>query len=138
MRPFHLAFPVHDLVEARRFYGGVLGCDEGRSDVDWVDFDFFGHQLVAHLAPAETSAAGHSQVDGDAVPVRHFGLILAWDEWERLGANLREAGVSFLIEPRVRFQGGVGEQGTFFVRDPSGNAVEFKAFRDPAQLFASD
>jgi hypothetical protein len=135
--PFHLAFPVHDLAAARAFYGGVLGCPEGRSAEAWVDFDFFGHQLVAHLRQAPAPASRHA-VDGDAVPVPHFGVVLPWDEWERCAERLRAAGTPFVIEPRVRFRGGAGEQGTLFVRDPSGNALEFKAFRDPSRLFARD
>lgn len=133
-RPFHLAVPVRDLAGTRAFYGGVLGCAEGRAADTWVDFDFFGHQLSAHVAPAD--AAATNPVDGDDVPVRHFGLVLPWAAWEALAARLRAAGVAFLIEPRVRFAGQVGEQGTFFVLDPSGNALEFKSFRDPDRLFA--
>jgi uncharacterized protein len=135
-RPFHLAFPVHDLGAARRFYAGVLGCPEGRSSDEWIDFDLYGHQVVAHLAPAE---AGHRQtnaVDGDQVPVRHFGVVLAMPEWDALAARLREAGQAFIIEPHVRFKGEVGEQATMFFLDPSGNALEFKAFADPSRLFA--
>jgi len=136
--PFHLAFPVHDLDAARRFYGGQLGLPEGRSAPRWVDFDLFGHQLSAHLVERLDTAATN-EVDGDDVPVRHFGAVLAWSEWEALARRLRSAGVEFLIEPHVRFRGEVGEQGTFFVRDPSGNALEFKAFRDiEGQLFARD
>jgi len=137
MRPFHLAFPVHDLAAARAFYGGVLGCPEGRSSEGWVDFDFFGHQLVAHLAPAGAPVPTNP-VDGEAVPARHFGLVLPWEEWERWARRLRAAGATFLIEPGVRFAGEAGEQATFFVLDPSGNALEFKAFRDPRRLFARD
>lgn len=133
---FHLAFPVHDLEAARRFYGGVLGCREGRSSPEWVDFDFNGHQIVAHLTREAVTADGVNQVDGDAVPVRHFGLILEWSDWEALRDHLKQADVPFLIEPRVRFEGQPGEQGTMFVRDPSGNALEFKTFRDEAQIFA--
>ncbi len=133
--PFHLAFPVTDLEETRAFYGGLLGCREGRSAERWIDFDFFGHQISAHLAPPQAEIP-RNEVDGDQVPVRHFGAILAWKHWEALAERVRSAGHPFLIEPRVRFQGEVGEQGTFFVRDPSGNALEFKAFRDPSRLFA--
>lgn len=133
--PFHLAFPVRDLEAARRFYGGLLGLPEGRSAERWVDFDLFGHQLSAHLVDADEPPATNP-VDGDDVPVRHFGAVLAWDDWQALAARLRAAGASFLIEPRVRFRGEVGEQGTFFLRDPSGNALEFKSFRDPGRLFA--
>ena len=136
-RPFHLAIPVHDLAAARAFYGGVFGCPEGRSSSQWVDFDLFGHQLVAHLDP---SARPHVQlsneVDGHDVPVPHFGVVLGWEEWHQLAQRLREHGQCFVIEPGIRFQGAVGEQATFFLYDPSGNALEFKAFQDPAQLFA--
>ncbi|HEX5011645.1 MAG TPA: VOC family protein [Planctomycetota bacterium] len=134
---FHLAFPVHDLQAARDFYGGVLGCREGRSSASWVDFDFFGHQVVAHLHAAAAPGARESNpVDGDDVPVRHFGVVLPWEEWEGWVARLRAAEVKFLIEPHVRFRGRAGEQATMFVLDPSGNALEFKAFRDQGQLFA--
>jgi hypothetical protein len=133
---FHLAFPVHDLKSARSFYGGLLGCPEGRSSKDWIDFDFYGHQIVAHLAPEEAGHRNTSAVDGDNVPVRHFGAILSMDEWERLAAKLKAAGTRFIIEPHVRFKGQVGEQATMFFLDPSGNALEFKAFGDPSQVFA--
>ncbi|NWG46593.1 MAG: VOC family protein [Alphaproteobacteria bacterium] len=132
---FHLAFPVHDLAAARAFYGGLLGCAEGRSSEHWVDFDLFGHQIVAHLAP-RPEAAPRNAVDGDGVPVRHFGLILPWAEWEALAERLRTGGARFLIEPRIRFRGLPGEQGTFFIEDPSGNALEFKSFEDEAMIFA--
>ena len=135
IHPFHLAFPVHDLAAARAFYGGLLGCPEGRSSDDWVDFDLHGHQVVAHLAPDEVRAASTNAVDGDQVPVRHFGVVLPMDQWQRLADRLRAAGVRFVIEPHVRFQGEVGEQATMFFLDPSGNALEFKAFRDIATLF---
>jgi extradiol dioxygenase family protein len=133
---FHLAFPVHDLAAARRFYGDLLGCPEGRSSPEWVDFNFYGHQVVAHLAPEEAGHRGTSAVDGDAVPVRHFGAILAMDAWQALADKLRQAGVKFVIEPHVRFKGQVGEQATMFFLDPSGNALEFKAFGDMSQVFA--
>ncbi|HEY1447784.1 MAG TPA: VOC family protein [Caulobacteraceae bacterium] len=133
---FHLAFPVRDIEEARAFYGGVLGCPEGRSAPDWVDFDFHGHQIVAHLAPDEVST-GASMVDGVAVPVRHFGVILEPGNWRALAARLTAAKVEFLIEPQTRFAGQAGEQSTLFVTDPSGNALEFKAFADDGQVFAS-
>ncbi len=133
---FHLAFPVHDLAAARAFYGGVLGCPEGRSAPDWVDFDLRGHQIVAHLAPAEARAGATNAVDGEDVPVRHFGLILEPDDWRETAARLRAAGARFLIEPATRFAGQAGEQSTMFVLDPSGNALEFKAFADDAQVFA--
>lgn len=134
--PFHLAFPVDDLSAARAFYGGLLGCAEGRASEAWIDFDFEGHQIVAHLVPGQSGDAGNNPVDGHGVPVPHFGLVLAWGAWEALAERLRSAGHAFVIEPYVRFVGEVGEQGTFFVRDPAGNALEFKAFRDPEQLFA--
>lgn len=133
--PFHLAFPVHDLGEARRFYGKLLGCAEGRSSDSWVDFDFHGHQIVAHLAPGRDDQASNP-VDSDAVPVPHFGLVLAMDEWRALAQRLEAAGQEFVIPPRVRFAGQPGEQATMFLRDPSGNALEFKAMADPAKLFA--
>ena len=132
---FHLAFPVRDLAETRAFYGDLLDCPEGRSAADWVDFDFHGHQIVAHQAPAE-GGAGSSMVDGEAVPVRHFGVILTLADWRALAQRLRARGVDFLIEPQTRFVGEVGEQATLFIRDPSGNALEFKAFADDAQVFA--
>jgi extradiol dioxygenase family protein len=133
---FHLAFPVRDLAEARAFYGQLLGCQEGRSSDEWVDFDFFGHQIVAHLSPSQASGEGHNWVDGEAVPVRHFGVILDMPAWRDLAGRLRAADLDFLIEPGVRFEGEAGEQATLFVRDPSGNALEFKAFADDAQVFA--
>lgn len=133
---FHLAFPVTDLGRARAFYGGLLECPEGRSSADWVDFDFYGHQIVAHLAPAEAGHRATSAVDGDAVPVRHFGVILSMTAWERLAARLRQAGTAFIIEPHIRFKGEPGEQATMFFLDPCGNALEFKAFQDPARIFA--
>ena len=131
---FHLAFPVDDLTRARAFYGGVLGCGEGRSADTWVDFDLHGHQLVAHLAPA--GAIVRNAVDGDAVPVPHFGLVLDWADWERLRDRLIAAGSAFEIAPHIRFAGQPGEQATMFLFDPAGNALEFKAFRDIGQLFA--
>ena len=135
-RPFHLAFPVHDLEVARSFYGELLGCPEGRSSPEWIDFDLFGHQVVAHLAPQECRLAATSAVDGDAVPVRHFGVVLPMAEWEALADKLTAVGTKFIIEPHVRFKGLAGEQATFFFLDPSGNALEFKAFADLGQLFA--
>lgn len=134
---FHLAFPVRDLDEARRFYGEVLGCPEGRSSAQWVDFDFHGHQIVAHLCAVEESG-GVSEVDGEAVPVRHFGVILTLPQWEEMAARLRAAQVRFIIEPQVRFKGQAGEQATCFFLDPSGNAIELKAFADDAAVFARD
>jgi uncharacterized protein len=133
--PFHLAFPVTDLASAREFYGGLLGCAEGRSSEKWIDFDLYGHQIVAHLALQENAVAT-STVDGKAVPVRHFGVVLPWPEWHDLAERLREAKIVFIIEPGTRFAGEIGEQATMFFLDPSGNALEFKAFRDPSQLFA--
>lgn len=135
LRPFHLAFPVRDIAEARAFWGGVIGCPEGRSAQDWVDFDFFGHQIVAHLAPARPAEASNP-VDGHDVPVPHFGLILPPEDFHTLAGRLRDAGVEFVIEPYVRFAGEPGEQWTMFLRDPAGNALEFKAFADESQLFA--
>ncbi len=139
--PFHLAFPVRDVEEARRFYGGILQCAEGRSDANWVDFDFFGHQLVAHRTvaaqdEASTGPAHRNAVDGHAVPIPHFGVVLPWDTWHRLADRVRGAGIGFVIEPYIRFQGQVGEQATMFFLDPSGNALEFKAFKDLSQIFA--
>jgi extradiol dioxygenase family protein len=136
MPPFHLAFPVASLTDARAFYGGLLGCPEGRSSDNWVDFDFHGHQIVAHLAPEELHASAAHEVDGDNVPVRHFGLVLPMEEWRTLAERLRAAGTRFVVEPHVRFQGQSGEQATMFLLDPSGNALEFKAFADQSQLFA--
>ncbi|MDE1181549.1 VOC family protein [Paraburkholderia sp.] len=136
IQPFHLAFPVTSLDNARRFYGGLLGCPEGRSSPEWVDFDFFGHQLVAHLAPEETGRAKTNAVDGDAVPVRHFGVVLTMDDWHTLADRLKAADTDFIIEPHIRFKGEVGEQATMFFLDPCGNALEFKAFGDIGQLFA--
>lgn len=134
--PFHLAFSVASLAQARAFYGDLLGCPEGRSSDAWVDFDFFGHQIVAHLAPEELHAAFAHDVDGDAVPVRHFGVILDLAAWHALAEKLRAVGTKFVIEPHVRFKGQPGEQATMFLLDPSGNALEFKAFADRAKLFA--
>ena len=136
MHPFHLAFPVDSLESARRFYGGLLGCPEGRSSDAWIDFNLYGHQIVAHLAPGETGHRTTSAVDGDNVPVRHFGVVLPMREWQALADKLVKAGTKFVIEPHVRFKGQVGEQATMFFLDPSGNALEFKAFEDPSKLFA--
>ena len=137
MPRFHFAFPVDDLSKAREFYGRLLGCPEGRSSTEWVDFDLYGHQIVAHLVPGRQVAdAGHNAVDGDDVPVPHFGLILGWDEWHMLAGKLKAAGQSFVIEPHIRFKGEAGEQATMFLRDPAGNALEFKAFQDEGQIFA--
>ena len=134
--PFHLAFPVHDLSAARAFYGELLGCPEGRSSPDWIDFNFYGHQIVAHLAPDECANSALSQVDGHGVPVRHFGAVLSIPQWEELGADRLELGGEFVIEPYIRFKGEPGEQATMFFRDPSGNAVEIKAFASLESLFA--
>ena len=136
MQPFHLAFPVHDLQATRAFFLDVLGVRVGRESDRWVDFDFFGHQVTAHLDP-EAKAASHNPVDGKAVPTFHFGVVLEWSQWESLAQRLTEAGLEFIIEPYVRFKGEVGEQGTFFIREPSGNGVEFKSFRDMSRLFAA-
>ena len=136
MHPFHLAFPVSSLASARSFYGELLGCPEGRSSDAWIDFNLYGHQIVAHLAPDDVGHRRTSAVDGDDVPVRHFGVVLSMAEWEALAQRLREQGVRFIIEPHVRFKAEVGEQATMFFLDPSGNALEFKAFADPARLFA--
>jgi uncharacterized protein len=138
LSPFHLAIPVHDLPAARHFYGEVLGLKEGRSDTQWVDFDFFGHQLVIHehgKTPDQEHARANP-VDGHDVPVPHFGIVLPWDQWEALAGRLKSFGTKFVIEPYIRFQGQVGEQATMFFLDPCGNALEFKAFKDMSQLFA--
>jgi uncharacterized protein len=132
---FHLAFPVRDLGEARRFYGEILGCPEGRSSPDWVDFNFYGHQIVAHRSAQRTDCA-FNEVDGENVPVRHFGVILTLAEWEAVTQKLAAAGIAFIIEPQIRFRGQVGEQATCFFLDPSGNAIELKAFADEARIFA--
>ena len=133
---FHLAFPVHDLAEARAFYGGLLGCPEGRSSDEWIDFDFHGHQIVAHLAPDEVGHKATNAVDGHDVPVRHFGAILAPAALDALAQRLQAAGTAFVIAPHTRFKGEAGEQSTMFFLDPSGNALEFKAFADDAMVFA--
>lgn len=140
LRPFHLAFPVHDIEAARAFWGGVMGCPEGRSAPEWIDFDFFGHQIVAHLVPGSSAKSepdsGSNAVDGHDVPVPHFGVVLAMTDWQALADRLVAAGTRFEIEPYVRFKGQPGEQATMFFRDPSGNAIEMKAFEDLGQLFA--
>ena len=133
---FHLAFPVRDLAEARAFYGDLLGCREGRSSDEWVDFDFFGHQIVAHLSPDEAGHKAHNVVDGEDVPVRHFGIILNMNEWKKLADELSARNIRFIIAPGIRFEGLPGEQATFFFKDPSGNALEFKAFADDNMIFA--
>jgi extradiol dioxygenase family protein len=134
--PFHVAFPVDDLAAARRFYGGLLGCPEGRSADHWVDFNLYGHQIVAHLAPEAVRARSTNPVDGEDVPVPHFGAVLPMKEWEKLAERLVEGGVDFVIPPTVRYAGQSGEQATMFLLDPAGNALEFKAMTDPAKLFA--
>lgn len=133
---FHLAFPVRDLAEAREFYGGVLECSEGRSTETWVDFNLYGHQIVAHLAPSENFTRHSNKVDGDDVPVPHFGVILPMTEWQALADKMKQKGVEFIIEPHLRFAGQPGEQATMFFLDPNGNALEFKAFADFSQIFA--
>ena len=135
LHPFHLAFPVHDLAQARAFYGGVLGCPEGRSSEDWVDFDFFGHQIVAHLVQGASAERAVSSVDHHNVPIPHFGIAMPMDDWRALAERLRAAGVHFEMEPQIRFAGQVGEQGTMFFLDPSGNALEIKGFADLGSLF---
>ncbi|MEL6383141.1 MAG: VOC family protein [Cyanobacteria bacterium J06626_18] len=139
LRPFHLAFPVHDIAKARRFYGEILGCSEGRNAATWVDFNLYGHQIVAHYQPStegETqNTLHHNSVDGDTVPVPHFGIVLTMEDWQALRDRLIKAGIQFKIEPHIRFAGEVGEQATMFFLDPFGNALEFKAFHDLTQLF---
>lgn len=137
LRPFHLAFPVHDLAAARAFYGGTMGCREGRSSAEWIDFDFYGHQIVAHLAKGQAGDRASNHVDGHGVPVPHFGIVLTMADWQALADRLTAAGVDFAIAPTIRFKGQPGEQATMFFRDPSGNALEMKAFADDAMLFAS-
>ena len=137
MRPFHLAFPVHDLAAARAFYGGLLGCREGRSSDHWIDFDLYGHQIVAHLDAGARPAPAINPVDGHDVPVPHFGVVLTMADWQSLADRLTAAGIRFGIPPHIRFEGQDGEQATMFFTDPSGNALEFKAFADDAMLFAT-
>ena len=134
--PFHLAIPVDDLAKARSFYGDLLGCDEGRSDEHWIDWNFFGHQLVTHVAPDRILPPAHNAVDGHAVPVPHFGAVLDLPTWRDLADKVKNAGIEFVIEPYVRFAGEPGEQATMFFYDPAGNALEFKAFANIDQLFA--
>ena len=138
LRPFHLAFPVRDLAEARAFWGGMMGCPEGRSSAEWIDFDFYGHQIVTHLVHGADRANAANPVDGHNVPVPHFGIVLTLEDWQKLADRLKAAGVDFAIEPHIRFKGQAGEQATMFFRDPSGNAIEMKAFADLGQLFATD
>ena len=135
--PFHLAFPINDISETKSFYKKILGCKIGREDVKWVDFDFFGHQLSAHVKPEELKNTKKNAVDGKDVPVRHFGVILEWEAWHSLSEKLKENNISFIIEPYIRFEGEIGEQATMFFLDPSGNALEFKSFKDPEQIFAN-
>ena len=138
MIPFHLAFPIHDLEQTRYFYGTILQCVEGRSAPRWIDFNFFGHQISAHLVPQESSHTSTNEVDGDTIPTRHFGAILPWEQWEKLHIRCKEMGVHFRITPKIRFQGKAGEQGTFFIDDPSGNVLEFKTFRNNEQIFSRE
>ena len=138
MSIFHLAFPVKELESTRDFYLHVLGCTQGREAPKWIDFNFFGHQISAHLRPEECADVSTNGVDGDAIPVRHFGIVLAWEHWQALHEDLSQKNYPFLLAPKIRFQGQAGEQGTFFIRDPSGNCLEFKTFRDFNSLFASD
>lgn len=137
LRPFHLAFPVHSLDAAREFYGDVMGCAEGRSSDHWIDFDFYGHQIVTHLDPTMQPRPVHNNVDGHNVPVPHFGVVLTMPQWEALAERVKAAGIPFGVEPHIRFKGEVGEQATMFFCDSSGNALEFKAFADDGQLFAT-
>jgi uncharacterized protein len=137
IQPFHLAFPIRDIEETRAFYQNVLGCEIGRSTEKWIDFNFFGHQLSAHVKPEELAQAKANEVDGKNVPVRHFGVVLKWEDWHALAAKLKDHQLQFIIEPYIRFKGEIGEQATMFFLDPSGNALEFKAFQDPHQIFAT-
>ncbi len=137
IQPFHLAFPVTDLEETFDFYTNILGCSTGRTSDHWIDFNMYGHQVVAHLSPEEAKRSTTNNVDGDQVPVRHFGVVLEMSDWEAMAKRLKEAGISFIIEPHIRFKGLPGEQATMFFLDPSGNALEFKAFKDMNQLFAT-
>ncbi|MCA6078671.1 VOC family protein [Fulvivirga sedimenti] len=137
IQPFHLAFPVHDLQETLEFYTKILGCTTGRTSDHWIDFNMYGHQVVAHLSPEEAKRSTTNDVDGDQVPVRHFGVVLGMKEWEELAERLKQEKISFIIEPHIRFKGLPGEQATMFFLDPSGNALEFKAFKDMNQLFAT-
>ncbi|MDR9418465.1 VOC family protein [Gracilimonas sp.] len=137
IQPFHLAFPVKDLDEAYQFYHDLLGCETGRSSDSWIDFNMWGHQVVAHLSPKEAKESAMNTVDGKGVPVRHFGVILEMDEWKELADKLETEGIDFVIEPYIRFEGEPGEQATMFFLDPSGNALEFKAFANKEQIFAT-
>ena len=137
INPFHLAFPIKDIEETKKFYKSILGCKIGRESDAWVDFNFFGHQVSAHLKPEELSNAKKNKVDGKNVPVRHFGVVLDWKEWRSLSKKLQKLKIKFIIDPYIRFKGEVGEQATMFFLDPSGNALEFKSFKDPKQLFSA-
>jgi len=137
IKPFHLAFPIKDIKETKIFYKNTLGCKIGRESDAWVDFDFFGHQISAHLKPDELSNTKKNKVDGKSVPVRHFGVVLDWKDWHFLSKKLQALKIKFIIDPYIRFQGETGEQATMFFLDPSGNALEFKSFKDSKQLFAS-
>ena len=134
--PFHLAFPINDIEETKSFYKKHFNCEIGREDKKWVDFDFYGHQLSAHLRPEELKNTKKNSVDGKDVPVRHFGVILEWETWHQLSSKLKENDINFIIDPYIRFKGEVGEQATMFFLDPSGNALEFKSFKDSSQVFA--
>ena len=134
--PFHLAFPINDIEETKSFYKKHFNCEIGREDKRWVDFDFYGHQLSAHLRPEELKNTKKNSVDGKDVPVRHFGVILEWETWHQLSSKLKENNVDFIIDPYIRFKGEIGEQATMFFLDPSGNALEFKSFKDSSQVFA--
>lgn len=134
--PFHLAFPVNDLKATDKFYSSILGCSKGRSSDHWIDFNLFGHQIVAHLAPEDAGKGSTNDVDGHQVPVKHFGVILEWQQWHDFAEKLKSHGIEFIIKPYVRFEGQPGEQATMFFLDPSGNALEFKAFKDQSQIFA--
>jgi hypothetical protein len=138
LRPFHLAIPVNDIASTRKFYKEILGCSVGRESETWIDFDFFGHQLSAHVKTEELLQTITNPVDGEDVPVRHFGIVMQWDEWHILSEKLIQTGINFLIKPTIRFKGQAGEQATMFISDPGGNALEFKSFRDDANLFAVD
>ena len=135
-KPFHLAFPIKDIEITKSFYSNFLGCEIGREDKKWVDFNFFGHQLSAHVKPDELKLAKKNAVDGKDVPVRHFGVVLGWDEWHDLSKKLKKLKIKFIIDPYIRFKGEIGEQATMFFLDPSGNALEFKSFKDSSQIFA--
>jgi len=137
INPFHLAFPIKDIEETKRFYKNILGCEIGRESDAWVDFNFFGHQVSAHLKPDELTNTKKNKVDGKGVPVRHFGVVLDWEDWHTLSKKLKALKIKFIIDPYIRFEGEVGEQATMFFLDPSGNALEFKSFKDSNQLFAA-